>query len=310
MQEEQPLLQLIDLSKQYTGSTEKAVNGISLTVKAGEIYGFLGPNGSGKSTTIRMILQFIAPTTGDIKLFGTSLSRHNAQLRQSIGYLSGDSPMYDSLTGRQMLSYLHLLQPAVSADYMRMLEHRFNAELDKKIKDLSRGNRQKIAIIQAFMHKPRLLVLDEPTSGLDPLVQEAFYDLLRERTAEGAAVFMSSHVLSEVQKICDRVGIIRAGELINEHRIADLQLAAAQTFDIVFSSKPPLSALSRIDGVEVIVANDMAVTLHVHGPISPLLALLGKHDIKQLTARSLNLDELFMKYYRDEQASEAKETRP
>jgi ABC-2 type transport system ATP-binding protein len=287
------------LSKKYPRADKYAVEDISLRVNQGEVYGFLGPNGAGKSTTIRLMMNFIQPTSGRISILGNDAVSASVVIKQSVGYLSGDLPMYRKMTGEQFLNYMEELQPAVSRAYRKTLSNRLQAELHKPLGDLSRGNKQKIGIIQAFMHQPKILILDEPTSGLDPLMQEVFYELIAEAKAWGATVFTSSHILGEVQKMCDRVGIIREGKIVAERNIADMEVEAAQTFDIVFKDRPPVAALKKIKGLQVTTVQDNAVSVHVHGELAPLFAVLAKHQVTKLDARTLDLEEVFLRFYED-----------
>jgi ABC-2 type transport system ATP-binding protein len=289
------------LSKRYGRSTAYALKDLTLQVQSGEVYGFLGPNGAGKSTTIRTLLNFIQPTSGSAQLLGHDIVRDSVQIKASVGYLAGDAAMYRKLTGRQFLDYMHELQPAVSKAYRQELAKRLKADLDKPLGALSRGNRQKIGIIQAFMHQPQLLILDEPSSGLDPLMQEVFYDLVHEAKQRGATIFASSHILSEIQKICDRVGIIRDGRLIAERNIADMANEAAQTFDVMFKDRPPLAALQKIPGVQITSNHGGLVTLHINGPLAPLLKELARHDVIKLDTRTLDLEEVFLRFYDDQE---------
>lgn len=294
-----PLLNLDKLSKRYRGTDRLAIDKISLHVQPGEIYGFLGPNGAGKSTTIRTLMNFIQPTNGSASILGLDVVRDSVAIKRSVGYLASDMAMYSKMTGRQFLDYMVDLQGSHDTAYRRDLTRRLKADASKLLGSLSRGNRQKFAIIQAFMHKPDMLILDEPSSGLDPLMQETFYELLQEARARGAAVFMSSHILSEVQKVCDRVGIIRDGKLIAERSIADMTRDAAHTFQVTFRNTPPLAELKHVHGVKLIGHDGHSVTLHVQGQLPSLLALLAKHEVLQLEARQLDLEELFMHYYKD-----------
>lgn len=299
MQEEkQPVISIQKMSKRYAGSERYALKQLTLKVNKGEVYGFLGPNGAGKSTAIRTLMNYIQPTEGQATILGKDIVTESVAIKEHIGYLSGDFAIYPKMTGRQFLSYMHDLQPADKA-YTRELTKRLKADLSKKMGELSRGNRQKIGIIQAFMHKPSVLILDEPTSGLDPLMQEVFYELVRESKNRGAAVFVSSHILSEVQKICDRIGIIREGKLVDEQDIAMLSKVASQTFDISFASDPPLAELKKIKGLSVgdISGND--ITVRLHGKLAPLFAVLAKHDVSKLDARNLDLEEVFLGFYED-----------
>jgi ABC-2 type transport system ATP-binding protein len=290
-------IQIENLTKRYHGAKVASLQGLTLQVAPGEIYGFLGPNGAGKSTTIRTLMNFIQPTSGSAQILGQDVVTDSVAIKQSVGYLSSDMAMYPKMTGKQFLRYMSQLQGQSDVAYQRELIRKLGADTGKRLGDLSRGNRQKFAIVQAFMHRPDVLILDEPSSGLDPLMQEAFYDLLREAKARGAAIFMSSHFLNEVQKVCDRVGIIRDGQLITERNIADMERDAAHTFEVTFAGKPPLKELERLKGAQIATHDDRHATIHVQGELPPLLAVLARHNVVQLEARQLDLEELFMQFY-------------
>jgi ABC-2 type transport system ATP-binding protein len=296
-------IEITQLSKRYGSSPAWALRDLSLQVMPGEIYGYLGPNGAGKSTTIRTLMNFIQPSGGSARILGRDVVRDNVAIKRSVGYLSSDMAMYPKLSGDQFLDYMCELQGSVDLSYRRQLVKHLQADGGKRLGSLSRGNHQKFAIVQAFMHKPDVLILDEPSSGLDPLMQEAFYELLKDARARGAAVFMSSHIMSEVQKVCDRVGIIREGQLITERSIAEMTQEAAHTFDVTFAGKPPLAELKRLHGVKLAAHDDHHVTIHVQGELPPLLAVLARHDVVQLDARQLDLEELFMQFYSDQEAA-------
>ena len=294
-------IELVSLSKRYGSSVNYALQDVSLQVNAGEAYGFLGPNGAGKSTAIRTLLNFIQPTSGKAKILGLDIVNDSVKIKKHIGYLSGDFAIYPKMTGDQYLRYMGELQPPKNQKYLQELMGRLKADPTKKLGELSRGNRQKFGIIQAFMHQPQVLILDEPTSGLDPLMQEVFYELISEAKARGAAIFMSSHILSEVQKTCDRLGIIREGKLVDERTIAEMSAEASQTFDIIFVGKPPIKELQKISSSPVSVQNER-VTIHMHGKLSPLFALLSKHDVSKIDARNLDLDEVFLGFYQEKES--------
>jgi ABC-2 type transport system ATP-binding protein len=300
MADKTTLIELKNLVKVF-GST-RAVDGISLHVDKGEVYGFLGPNGAGKSTAIRTLLNFIQPTSGSATILGMDVVADSVEIKKSVGYLSGDFAIYPKMTGNQFLKYMGELQPPASKKYVDELIKRFNADPRKKLGELSRGNRQKFGIIQAFMHKPQIVILDEPTSGLDPLMQEEFYKLVAEAKERGAAVFMSSHILGEVQRTCDRVGIIRSGKLIEERVMAEMATEASQTFDITFSGKVPLTELKKIKQAKVTNAEGSSVTVHMHGKLAPLFSVLASSDVVKIDARNLDLEEMFMGFYSDKKA--------
>ncbi|HET7673759.1 MAG TPA: ABC transporter ATP-binding protein [Candidatus Saccharimonadales bacterium] len=285
------------LSKKYANSDKYALNNLSLEVKPGEVYGFLGPNGAGKSTTIRTLMNFIQPTSGKATILGLDIVKEATEIKNYVGYLSGDFAVYKKMTGTQYLDYLSELQPLKTKGYEKQLAKRLQAQLDKPLGELSRGNRQKIGLIQAMMHEPKVLILDEPTSGFDPLIQEEFYKLIKEAKQKDTVVFASSHILSEVQKMCDRVGIIREGKLIVERSIAEMASEAAQTFDITFAGKVPLGDLKKIKGVKVISHNKQNVAIHIHGHLAPLFRLLSRHDVTSIDTRNLDLEEVFLRFY-------------
>jgi ABC-2 type transport system ATP-binding protein len=299
---QQTTIEISGLSKKYSGAPNYALKDLCISVKKSEVYGFLGPNGAGKSTAIRLLMDFIKPTGGSAKILGLDTIEQSVEIKKQVGDLSGDILMYPKMTGQQYLDYLGELQPPESKAYVKELSKRFKADLNKKLGALSRGNKQKIAIIQAFMHQPEILILDEPTSGLDPLMQEEFYKLVKESKERGSTVFVSSHILSEVQKMCDRIGIIKEGRLITEKNISELAKEAAQTFDIVFVSKPPVAELKKVKGVKVVEINDKKITIHVHGKLAPLFAVLAKQDVTEVDARNLDLEEVFLKFYQDKGA--------
>lgn len=292
-----PVIQINGLSKTYPGGIKPALDNLSITINAGEVYGFLGPNGAGKSTAIRLLMNFLKPSAGTATICGLDIVDDSLAIRQSIGYLSGDFAIYPKMTGRQFLKYMGELQGGVSMSTITSLATGLDADLDKKLGELSRGNRQKIGIIQAFMHNPQILILDEPTSGLDPLVQETFYDLLSDAKKRGASIFMSSHILGEVQKTCDRVGIIREGKLISEDNIAEMATEASETFDVTFTEEAPIKELKALKGASVKRVSSKEVTIHMHGRLSPLFAILAKYEVLKIEVHSLDLEESFMHFY-------------
>lgn len=295
-----PVIDCQGLTKRYRGTKVDALHDLGIKVNAGEIYGFLGPNGAGKSTAIRTLLNFIQPTAGSATILGRDIVRDSVKIKADVGYLSSDTAMYSKLTGHQFLDYMGELQPGTSKAYRQELIKRLRPDLTKKLGDLSRGNKQKVGIIQALMHQPRVLIMDEPSSGLDPLMQEALYDLLREAKGRDAAVFFSSHIFSEVQKICDRIGIIREGKLVVERDITELAKDAAHTFDITFAGTPPLAGLRKLKDVTVGRHDGQDVRVHVRGKLSHFLKELSTYDVAKLDAHQLDLEEMFMRYYGSE----------
>jgi ABC-2 type transport system ATP-binding protein len=295
----QPAIDCRNLSKRYGRSPEFALKDLTLQVAPGEVYGFLGPNGAGKSTTIRTLLNFIQPTKGTATIAGYDSARQSVEAKRHIGYLSGEFSLYKDFDGGQFLDYMGRLQPAVKASRRQELCALFGAELDKPTGELSKGNRQKLGLIQAFMHQPSVLILDEPTSGLDPLMQDAFFELVRDSKAEGAAIFVSSHNFSEVLRMCDRVGFIRGGKLVGEESISELQAKAAHSFMITFRGTTPLAELQRIKQLTIVSHDEHLARIEVEGDLTPLFRVLAKHPVQRLDQETANLEAQFMRFYED-----------
>lgn len=294
-----PVIDIKGLSKQYAGSKSLALDKVSLQVRAGEVYGFLGPNGAGKSTTIRCLLNFIQPSGGSASILGKDMVRDSVAIKSSIGYLAGDVALYNKMTGRQFLDYMVALQPLKHPGFLTALIREFRAELNRPLDLLSKGNRQKLGVIQAFMHEPEILVLDEPTSGLDPLMQEVFYRLIANAKAHGASVFVSSHNLPEVQRMCDRIGFIRDGKLVTEKTLADLAKTAAHTFDLTFVKDPPVAELKRLARAQVALNHDPKhVTVVIQGDLAPLFSVLSRHKLQHFNQREVSLEAEFLRLYK------------
>jgi ABC-2 type transport system ATP-binding protein len=286
------------LSKRYGHSDVYALHELSLQVNGGEVYGYLGPNGAGKSTTIRLLMNFIQPSHGTAKIGGLDIVKDSVALKKHVGYLAGDVALYQKTTGRELLDYLFKLQGATDTDYRRKLEKRFEAELDKPVKSLSKGNRQKIGILQALMHRPDVLILDEPTSGLDPLMQEAFYDSVREARERGAAILMSSHNLAEAQRICDRVGIIKHGKLIREQTISDSTDLGKPVFRVMLNHGDT-EKLKHVTHLKFLSQENNTALVQADGTLAEALRALSQFDIKELSTQQLNLEDEFIEFYGD-----------
>lgn len=293
----QPAITIERLSKRYRSSNTFAIKDLTLQITAGEVYGFLGPNGAGKSTTIRTLLNFIQPSSGSATILGKDIVADSIELKRSIGYLAGDVALYPKMTGQQFLDYMKSLTPVKHPAYLKQLVETYGAEMHKPIHQLSKGNRQKIGLIQAFMHEPEVLILDEPTSGLDPLMQATFFNYVKEAKRQGASVFLSSHDLAEVQKMCDRVGFIRAGELIIEESIASLNQRASKIYEVTFSGKVPITEIKRLAQVKVQLLSDVSATIQIRGDLSPLFGILAKHQVVSLEPREASLEDEFMHLY-------------
>lgn len=288
------------LTKIYKPSKSPSLDSLSLHVAEGEVYGFLGANGAGKSTTIRLLLNFIQPSQGSAKILGYDVVKNSVKIRQNIGYLSGDVALYGNVTGRKLLNYLASLQGGIDKEYFATLVDRFDAEIDVPIKTLSKGNRQKIGIIQAFMHQPRALILDEPTSGLDPLMQEEFYKTVREAKARGTAVFLSSHNLTEAQNLCDRIGIIRRGKLIHEQVVGEGAALTAPRYMIALKNPRDVDLLARSPAVKVIAKDGIKLTISPSTSLRHFFGALSRYEIDSVSMQSMNLEEEFLEYYGDE----------
>lgn len=291
---------LIDqLTKVYAGSSGPALDKLSLHVRPGEVYGYLGANGAGKSTTIRLLMNFIQPTAGSATIIGLDSVRDSVEAKRHIGYLAGDVALWPKVTGHELFAYLSKLQGRDNSTYLRDLLDRFEAEPQKRISDLSKGNRQKIGIIQALMHQPDVLILDEPTSGLDPLMQEVFYQTIAEARDRGAAVFVSSHNLGEAQRMCDRIGIIKHGRLIHEQTVQGDSSLAAPVFRVTLQSADAATKLARQKAVKLLGHQGTVLTIQPVGPIADLLGVLSNYDIVTISTQQLNLEDEFLEYYGD-----------
>lgn len=286
------------LSKRYRSAKTAALDGVSLQVAPGEVYGFLGANGAGKSTAIRTLLNFIQPSGGSATICGLDIVRDSVQVKRHVGYLAGEVALYDKMTGHEFLDFLGDLQPPKSAGFVKELIKRFRADPNKPLGELSKGNRQKFGLIQALMHEPDVLILDEPTGGLDPLMQEEFFKLMIEAKGRGASVFVSSHNLAEVQRMCDRIGLLREGKLVAEQTLADLANKAAHTFRLTFAGKAPAAELKRLPRTHVTAHDAQHVTISLEGELTPLFALLARHHVIHLEQQEVSLEEEFMRFYK------------
>jgi ABC-2 type transport system ATP-binding protein len=294
----QPAIQTQGLTKHY-GDVEALID-LTLDVLPGEVFGFLGPNGAGKTTTIRTLLDEIRPTAGTASILGMDCRRDSVAIRRRLGYVPGDLAMYPSLTGRDTLTYFANLRGGVDWAYVGELADRLGADLAKKIGDLSSGNRQKVGLIQAFMNRPDVLIMDEPSSGLDPLVQREFHAMMREVAAEGRTVFLSSHTLSEVQRVADRVGILRHGRLIALESVAEMRSKAIRQVVFEFGSPVAPAVFDGVPGVRSVEATERRTVLSFDGKMAALLKIAEQHDVLDVTTEEADLEEIFLTYYRDE----------
>jgi ABC-2 type transport system ATP-binding protein len=284
-----------NLTKSY--GTRRGVAELTFSVAPGEVFGYLGPNGAGKTTTIRTFLDFLRPTSGRASVFGLDSHRDSVQIHGRIGYLPGEFSLYDRMTGADYLTYLANLRGGVPAGHIQALAERLDLELGTRIKTLSHGNRQKLGLVQAFMHGPELLILDEPTQGLDPLIQQEFYGLVAEARADGRTVFLSSHVLPEIERVCDRVGIIREGRLVAVEDIGDLHAKEIRTLEIHFAMPVRPDAFDGVSGVHrVEIAGDVA-RITVGGSMDAVIKRAADFEIVDLQSHELGLEEIFLTFY-------------
>ena len=290
-------VEITNFSKTY--GTKVAVDKLDLKVEKGEVFGFLGPNGAGKSTTIRSILNFLTPSDGKISIFGLDSVKNSVAIKNHIGYLAGDISLYDSMSGYQLCKYLTGLGKNTNWDYVDELSNRLQISLQAKIGTLSKGNKQKIGLIQAFMHQPKLLILDEPTSGLDPLMKQIFYEMVLEMKHLGNSVFVSSHDLNEVQHICDKAAFIKSGRLIATESIKEDFEFSLRRYTVMFPKFPDISEFEKIESVSEITQDENKLTVTVKGDISEFIRTLSNHDPIDLSEEETSLEDLFMKYYED-----------
>ena len=288
------------LSKRY-GDVD-ALRNLDLQVDEGEVVGYLGPNGAGKTTTVRLLLGLIRPTAGRAEIFGLDTQRDTVAAHRRLAYVPGEANLWPSLTGAETLHLLGRVHGRTDEGYRDSLIERFRLDPSKKVRAYSKGNRQKLSLIAALMSRAELLILDEPTSGLDPLMERVFRDCVQEARENGQTVFLSSHILSEVEALCDRVGILRAGELVEMGSLADLRHLSALSVEATFDSAPP--DLARVPGVSIIEVSGNRVRCQVRGSVEPLLQVLAAAGVHQLLSREPSLEELFLAHYGTARAGE------
>ncbi|MFV9503740.1 MAG: ATP-binding cassette domain-containing protein [Oscillochloridaceae bacterium umkhey_bin13] len=291
------------LTKQY--GQRRGLDGLNLVVQPGEVFGFLGPNGAGKTTTIRLLLDLLRPTSGTVRLFGQEPQAGGIALRQRVGYLPGDFVVNTNQRVREFLTYAANLRGCVPWNRVEHLAERLGLDLTARIRSLSKGNRQKVGLVQALMHEPELLILDEPTSGLDPLVQQAFVTLVREARTKGQTVFLSSHMLNEVQQTADRIGIIREGRLVAVEQVEDLRQRAVALVTITFAGPVPAEPFERLPEVHDLQLEGPVLRCRLAGSADGLIKAAAQFTVQHIQSAEPSLEDLFFAYYRSEEAIHA-----
>ncbi|MEO6886988.1 MAG: ABC transporter ATP-binding protein [Jatrophihabitantaceae bacterium] len=289
-----------------TFGARRGITDVTFDVEQGEVFGFLGPNGAGKSTTLRLLLGLYRPTSGTASVFGLHPMRDSVEIHRRLGYLPGELALYERLTGQEHLDRFSRLRGLTDYRLRDELVDRFGAELDRPVHLLSKGNRQKIGIVLAFMHRPELLILDEPTSGLDPLLQDEFARLMREAVDDGRSVLLSSHELDEVQRVVDRLAIIKDGGIIVRDTVEGLRKASPRTVEFRFEHPVDRQRFAGLDGVHVLDSEPDRIALSLTGPIGPLLRIAAELDPVDMSARPADLDELFLSYYRTDKRTDSR----
>jgi ABC-2 type transport system ATP-binding protein len=286
------------LSKDYGDG--RGLFELDLQVRQGEVFGFLGPNGAGKSTTLRLLLDLIRPTAGSGCVLGLDTIADSLKLRRRVGFLPGDLAMYPKLTGRAVLDYLARLRGGVDPRVRAALVERFDAVLDRPMRQLSTGNRQKLGLVQAFMHEPELLILDEPIAGLDPLVQQSFHALLKEVKSEGRTVLLSSHTLSEVERVTDRLAILRKGRLVVVDSVHNLRRVAVQRLEIEFAAPVDPQEFRALPEVVEATVDGAIVTVSFEGTADAVVKAAAAHEVRAIRPRDDDLEDIFLRYYRED----------
>jgi ABC-2 type transport system ATP-binding protein len=275
---------------------QRGVENLTLGVGPGEVFGFLGPNGAGKTTTIRLLMDLIRPTSGTIRVLGYDLRRDPVAARRRTGYLPGDLQLYRDMSGRELLAFFASLRPGADLRYAERLAGRLDLDLSRHVHDLSKGNKQKLGVVQAFMHRPDLLILDEPSSGLDPLVQREFHALVQEAVGAGGTVFFSSHVLDEVERVADRVGIILEGRLAVVDTVPALKARALRVLELEFAAPVPAEPFLAVPGVRTASAHRAFVRCEVIGPVGDLMRLAAAKGLVNVISHEPDLEQIFLSY--------------
>ena len=288
-------IKITGLSKYYGKS--RGIVDLNLEVLQGEILGYLGPNGAGKTTTMRILMDFIRASEGTAQIFGMDSHKDSLNIRRNIGYLSTSPVLYENLTGRQFLTYCMNIKGQDETTSFIELAERLNCDLDKKIDTLSHGNKQKIAIIRALAHKPQLVIMDEPTTGLDPLVQNEFESIIRGMASDGSTILFSSHVLSEVENICDRIAIIGNGKLITMEDVSDLKSRQTRILTVTFADNVDAQTFGSIPGIKNVDVVNNQLSFEISGPIDSIIKAIAKYNVLDIKIHEPDLEEIFLSYY-------------
>ena len=289
------VIQTEQLTKSY--GVHRGIVDVDLTVNEGEVFGFLGPNGAGKTTTIRILLDLIRPTSGHARVFGVETTADPVAIHRRLGYLPGEWNLYDRLTGLETITYFANLRGGIDRSYVDELVRRLDLDPSRRFREYSRGNKQKVGLICALQHRPELLILDEPTSGLDPLLQHTFNELLYEARDEGRTVFLSSHIISEVERTCDRVAIIRDGRIVRVDTVEGVRALAAHEVELRFAAPVAAAPFQALEGVVNLVEEGRTLRMLVTGPIAPVVRLAGQYDLVDFVSREPSLEDVFLSEY-------------
>jgi ABC-2 type transport system ATP-binding protein len=290
-----PVIHTDQLTKAY--GAHRGIIDVDLDVEPGEIFGFLGPNGAGKTTTMRILLDLIRPTSGHAEVFGIDTTEDPVAIHRRVGYLPGEFDLYDRLTGADTIAYFANLRGGVDAGYAAQLVERLDLDPTRRFREYSKGNKQKVGLVVALQHRPDLLILDEPTAGLDPLMQQTFFAIIREARADGRTVFLSSHIIDEVDRTCDRVAIIREGRLVQVDRIDAIRRLAFHHVELTFGSPVAPAVFESIEGVEDVTVFGSTLSMRVSGPIGSVLAVAAPHGLLDVVSREPNLEDVFLAQY-------------
>jgi len=289
------------LTKAY--GAHRGVIDLDLEVGQGEVFGFLGPNGAGKTTTMRVLLDLIRPTSGVARVFGIETTADPVAIHRRVGYLPGEFDLYDRLTGAQTITYFGNLRGGVDRAYVAELIERLDLDPSRRLKEYSKGNKQKVGLVVALQHRPDLLILDEPTSGLDPLIQQTFFALVEEARRDGRTIFLSSHIIDEVDRTCDRVAIIREGRLVQVDRIEAIRELAVHHVELTFDAPVAPTLFDGLPGVSDVATRDTVITMRVSGPIGAVVTIAAQHGIVDVVSREPNLEDVFLAQYGNQAAA-------